>query len=164
MRRYRRTGPTAARVVEAIVRLLSHLNTFRQPNARPSAPGQHALLAARHPSAGTATIVALGLVAFAGSRSFGLSLGVLVIVGAAGTATLTLGNTLLQQTVSDRLRGRVMGFWMVCTQGVGTLGALPAGVVAELWGAPLAVAVNAGLLLVVLVGLAASRGGIRRLS
>jgi hypothetical protein len=113
---------------------------------------------------GTASVVALGLVAFAASRSFGLSLGVLVIVGAAGTATMALGNTLLQQIVTDRLRGRVMGFWMACTQGVGTLGALPTGVVAELWSAPFALTVNAALLLLVLLGLAASRGGIRDLS
>jgi hypothetical protein len=85
------------------------------------------------------------------------------VMGAAATATLTLGNTLLQQTVSDRLRGRVMGFWMACTQGMSPLGALPTGVVAEVAGAPLAMGLSAGALIVLLLALTWPREGLRKL-
>jgi hypothetical protein len=76
---------------------------------------------------------------------------------------MTLGNTLLQQAVADRLRGRVMGFWMASTQGASPLGALPAGVVAEVLSAPLAIAVNAVALLALLLALAWPGDGLRKL-
>jgi hypothetical protein len=113
---------------------------------------------------GTALALALALLAFALCPLYGLALPVLAAIGAAGTATLTLGNTLLQQTVADRLRGRVMGFWMACTQGMSPLGALPAGVLAEAAGAPLAIAVSAGGLFLLLLALAWPRDGLRKLS
>ncbi|HZS02387.1 MAG TPA: MFS transporter [Chloroflexota bacterium] len=112
---------------------------------------------------GTALALALGLVAFALCPFYGLALPVLVAIGAATTATLTLGNTLLQQTVAERLRGRVMGFWMACTQGMSPLGALPAGVVAEAIGAPAAIALGAGALLLTLLAVAWPRDGLRAL-
>jgi MFS family permease len=111
----------------------------------------------------TALALALALFAFALCPLFGLALPVLVAIGAAGTATLTLGNTLLQQTVEERLRGRVMGFWMACTQGMSPLGALPAGVVAEVAGAPVAIALSAGGLLLLLLALAWRRDGVQNL-
>ena len=112
----------------------------------------------------TALALCLGLAAFALCPLFGLALPLLIVVGAAGTATLTLGNTLLQHTVADRLRGRVMGFWMASTQGMSPLGALPAGVVAEVAGAPLAIALSAGGLFVLLLALAWPRDGLRELN
>ncbi|HLH22908.1 MAG TPA: MFS transporter [Chloroflexota bacterium] len=113
---------------------------------------------------GAGLALCLGLFAFALCPLYGLALPVLVVVGAAGTATLTLGNTLVQQTVSEELRGRVMGFWMACTQGMSPLGALPAGVVAEMLGAPLAIALSASGLLVLLLALTWPREGLRKLS
>jgi MFS family permease len=112
----------------------------------------------------TALALCLGLGAFALCPLFGLALPLLIVVGGAGTATLTLGNTLLQHTVADRLRGRVMGFWMASTQGMSPLGALPAGVVAEVASAPLAIALSAGGLFVLLLALAWPRDGLRNLS
>jgi predicted MFS family arabinose efflux permease len=111
----------------------------------------------------TAAVLGVGLFLFANSPAYGLSLVVLVVVGAAGTTTMTLGNTLLQQNVSDRLRGRVMGFWMACTQGASPLGSLHTGVVAEAWGAPLAVSLNAVALLGLLLALARQPAGLRKL-
>jgi MFS family permease len=109
-------------------------------------------------------ISALTLLAFAGSRVFELSLAILFLVGAASTAAQTLANTLLQHIVSDRLRGRVLGFWIVCTQGVGPLGALPAGVLAEVWSAPIAVTIGASVVLLVVAALALPPKGLRALS
>jgi len=57
-----------------------------------------------------------------------------------------------------------MGFWMACTQGMSPLGALPAGVVAEMLGAPLAIALSASGLLVLLLALTWPREGLRKLS
>jgi MFS family permease len=112
---------------------------------------------------GTALALSVGLLAFALCPLYGLALPILAVMGAAATATLTLGNTLLQQTVSDRLRGRVMGFWMACTQGMSPLGALPTGVVAEVAGAPLAMGLSAGALIVLLLALTWPREGLRKL-
>jgi hypothetical protein len=57
-----------------------------------------------------------------------------------------------------------MGFWMASTQGMSPLGALPAGVVAEVASAPLAIALSAGGLFVLLLALAWPRDGLRNLS
>ena len=49
--------------------------------------------------------------------------------------------TMLQVMVPDQLRGRVMGVWSM-TWFLASIGALPAGVVAEVLGAPLSVALG----------------------
>jgi MFS family permease len=97
------------------------------------------------------TLVAAGtvfgslLAVFALSRSFAVALGVLVLVGAAMIVNNALTNTLLQTHVPDHLRGRVMGFYSFMFVGMAPLGAFQAGVVAERFGAPVAVGVG-GLL------------------
>ena len=89
-------------------------------------------------------VLAITLAIFAASTVFLLSLGVLVLVGIAATASTTLANTLVQEEVADRVRGRVMGFYMAATQGMTPLGALPGGLLAELFGGPFAVGLGAG--------------------
>ncbi|MDP3910793.1 MAG: MFS transporter [Gemmatimonadales bacterium] len=79
------------------------------------------------------------LAVFALSRSFAVALGVLVLVGAAMIVNNALTNTLLQTHVPDHLRGRVMGFYSFMFVGMAPLGAFQAGVVAERFGAPVAV-------------------------
>ncbi|MBX5492402.1 MAG: MFS transporter [Chloroflexi bacterium] len=101
----------------------------------------------------TMTLLAVALGVFALSQVFVLSLAVLVLVGASATASTTLTNTLLQEQVTDHVRGRVMGFYMAATQGASPLGALPGGLLAELLGAPLAVLLGAGCLLACALGL-----------
>src|SRR2546422_7170678 len=51
------------------------------------------------------------LVLFAASRHFVLSLGLLALTGCAMIVNNSLTNTLLQTTVPDHLRGRIMGFY-----------------------------------------------------
>lgn len=80
----------------------------------------------------------ISLVAFSLSRSFILSLFLLVIVGAAQMAYLTTNQTLLQLTIPDELRGRVMGIYML-NQGLLPLGSLFAGTLADVFDAPTAV-------------------------
>jgi predicted MFS family arabinose efflux permease len=108
------------------------------------------------------TLVAAGtlfgtlLVVFALSRSFAVALGVLVLVGAAMIVNNALTNTLLQTHVPDHLRGRVMGFYSFMFVGMAPLGAFQAGVVAERFGAPVAVGVG-GLMSALAVAVAGWR-------
>jgi MFS family permease len=100
---------------------------------------------------GTAFGVLVAL--FAASRSFPLAVGLLALAGCAMIVNNALTNTMLQTLVPDHLRGRVMGFYSFVFVGMGPLGAFQAGVFAERFGAPWAVAVG-GLVCVLAVALA----------
>jgi MFS family permease len=78
------------------------------------------------------------LVAFSLSRSFELSLLLMVVVGAFQMTFFTTNQTLLQLTVPDDMRGRVMGIYML-DQGMLPAGSLLAGVLADVTSAPTAV-------------------------
>ncbi len=68
----------------------------------------------------------------------------LAIAGIAGVTTMALTNTLLQLSVPDELRGRVMSVFSLLLMGVSPLGGMVAGTVAELTGnVRLTVAVSA---------------------
>lgn len=108
-------------------------------------------------------LLAVALGVFALSTWFPLSLAALVIVGGASTAASTLANSLLQHVVVERLRGRVMGFYMAATQGAGPLGALPAGLLAEVAGAPLAVFAGGAALLALIGALVSRASALKRL-
>lgn len=100
---------------------------------------------------GSGTLFALLLVAFAASRSFPLSL--LLLAGAGCTMILTTAtvNSLIQHDVPNELRGRVMSVYVFMFLGMGPLGALQAGALANWLGAPTAVAIGAGALLLVVL-------------
>jgi hypothetical protein len=87
------------------------------------------------------------LLMFAGTRSLPASLAVYLVSGAAFILVQNLANALLQTTVPDHLRGRVMGVFMLTLFGFMPLGSLGIGLTAHALGAPLAVALNATLLL-----------------
>lgn len=78
----------------------------------------------------------LGLVAFSLSRSFWLSALLLALTGFAMMVQMAASNTLLQLLVPDALRGRVMSLYSMMFMGMAPLGALLAGSLAELVGAP----------------------------
>jgi MFS family permease len=92
------------------------------------------------------TLVAAGtsfgllLALFATSRSFVVSVAALALVGCAMIVNNALTNTMLQTLVPDHLRGRMMGFYSFMFVGMAPLGSFQAGVFAERWGAPAAVA------------------------
>jgi MFS family permease len=90
------------------------------------------------------------LVGMALSRSFGLTSVLLVGIGFSSVAQNALANTLIQVTVSDRLRGRIMGFYSLATQGMVYVGGMQAGVMGDYLGAP--VAVGAGALICLVYG------------
>lgn len=87
------------------------------------------------------------LIFFAVSPSFGLALPFLVGVGFSSMIYMTVNNTVIQTVVPDEVRGRVMSVMMM-SWGLMPLGAFPAGLIAEAYGSPTAVAGGATLLLV----------------
>jgi predicted MFS family arabinose efflux permease len=103
-------------------------------------------------------VYGLVIVGVAASRSVYLSLPLLLMAGLLGANFMSANNALLQLRITDEIRGRVMGAYML-TWGLMPLGALPMGLVAGAAGAPIAVASGAALtsILVALVGLT-SRG------
>lgn len=91
------------------------------------------------------SLLALGmsLILFAQSRWFPVSLVLLVLVGAFQMSYMTTNQTLVQITTPDQLRGRVMGIYML-NQGLLPFGSLLAGLLADVWSAPVAVTLMGG--------------------
>lgn len=88
------------------------------------------------------------LLAFAFSRSYILSMALMLLVGFAFVLQNALANTLLQVVAPDEMRGRVMALYSMTFMGMMRLGGLQAGFVADWLGAPLSVAIGAGISLV----------------
>ncbi|MFC1525382.1 MFS transporter [Candidatus Latescibacterota bacterium] len=80
----------------------------------------------------------VGLMAFAGSSSFSLSLLVLVLAGAGQACFSTMQSSITLVEASEGMRARAMGT-VVLAIGVGPLGRLQCGAMAAAWGAPVAV-------------------------
>jgi MFS family permease len=87
---------------------------------------------------GSAVVLGLSLAAFANVSDFRLSLLFLFLLGAAGSTCMALNNALIMTNVSQDVLGRVMSIYLI-TWGLMPLGTLPAGVLAQYWGAPLTV-------------------------
>src|SRR5690606_37991076 len=87
------------------------------------------------------------LIAFSLSRSLWLSTLVLVFVGLTMILNNALANTLLQTIAPNELRGRVMSAYAFVFVGMGPIGALLSGTVANLIGAPGAIALGAVVLM-----------------
>ena len=83
------------------------------------------------------------LLGFVNSRSFLLSLLLLLFVGMGQVFQNSLANTLVQITAPDALRGRVMSQYALVSQGMHHLGGLQAGFLADWIGAPLSVGIGA---------------------
>lgn len=76
-------------------------------------------------------LIAPLLAAFALVPVLGVALVLLVGMGAAGVTTMALINTLLQSTVPDQLRARVMSIFVMMPLGVTALGGMLAGALVE---------------------------------
>jgi MFS family permease len=87
------------------------------------------------------------IAAFAMSRSFGLSVALLVCAGFAMMVQMAASNTLIQAMVPNELRGRVMAVYTMMLMGMGPAGALVAGRIADAVGAPITVAVGGAITL-----------------
>jgi MFS family permease len=89
---------------------------------------------------GAIFMLGASLVAFSLSRSFELSLVLMVVTGAAQMVYMTTNQTVLQLMIPDEMRGRVMGIYML-NQGLVPFGSLMAGALADATSAPTAVLV-----------------------
>src|SRR5213594_839542 len=82
----------------------------------------------------------LGLILFTVSRSFWLSMVILLEVGFSWRVLIASCNTLLQVLAADEMRGRVMSIFSMMLVGMAPFGSLIAGSLADRVGAPLVVA------------------------
>jgi MFS family permease len=80
-----------------------------------------------------------GLIAFAWSRTFWLSLVLMVPIGMAMMIQMAASNTVLQTVVDEDKRGRVMSFYAMAFFGTTPFGSLLAGAIADRYGAPAAI-------------------------
>lgn len=92
------------------------------------------------------TTIAYGgiVAAFAFSHWLWLSLPLIAMGSLTGSLFMAVNNTLVHMQVTDEVRGRVTGVYML-TQGLFPLGVLPMAIGADLVGAPLSVATAAAL-------------------
>ncbi|MEO6863822.1 MAG: MFS transporter [Gemmatimonadaceae bacterium] len=81
-------------------------------------------------SAAATVCFGLGLIGFALSHVLWLSLAILPIVGAGFMVQMASINTIIQTLVDERLRGRVMAFYVMAFLGTAPIGSLLAGIVA----------------------------------
>ncbi len=95
----------------------------------------------------------LSLSLFAFSTSFPLSLALLFAAGLLNQIFMTLNMTLLQATVPDALRGRVMGIYLL-NRGLVPLGAFLVGSVASLTGTAVALALMGGACMLLIAAIA----------
>jgi MFS family permease len=106
---------------------------------RPNAAGLLSVLIVAMAASG------LGLLGFALSDRGWLSALLVVIVGGGVLATMLPVQLIMQTLVDDDKRGRVMSLSTMLFMGIGPLGSVLAGGVAEVIGARLALALNGGL-------------------
>lgn len=95
----------------------------------------------------TGILLGTGMICFAISWSLPLSLLFIAVAGFSQMMHTACTNTLLQLSVDDDKRGRVMSFYTVCLQGTMPFGSLLAGAVAGFFGGPWAVACMGGFCL-----------------
>lgn len=100
----------------------------------------------------SALAASICLVGFSQSARPATALPLLFGVGFAMVSFFSTTNTLLQQLVTDRMRGRVMSMWIFTFIGTMPLGSFIAGATAERYGAPLTLAVG-GLVIAAFVAL-----------
>lgn len=93
------------------------------------------------------------IVAFAGVRSYPVALALLVVIGAVGAVYSVVNSTVVQALTPREMQGRVMGVYQM-TWNVQLIGSLCVGGLADLFGAPVALAlagmISAGAVTVLL--------------
>lgn len=87
----------------------------------------------------------------------------LVAISFAATSAVALSNTLLQELVEDRMRGRVLSMFGLAFMGTFPIGNLLSGVLAELTSASTTMAVTGAALALGAVGIAVTRPRLRAL-
>ena len=109
-----------------------------------------------------ALVFGVMLTFFSISRSYPLSLAILVGAGAGGAGYMAVNNTLLQSNVPRRILGRVMSIYMI-TFAMMPMGTLPLGAVSEAVGPTIALAGGAIIIILFTLAMAILRPSLRRL-
>jgi len=112
--------------------------------------------------AGSMGAFGAGLIGFAASRSFPLSMAFLAVSGAALIVQMATSNTLLQLTAPADLRGRVVSIYVLAFAGSVPFGSLIAGWAARHVGAPATVAVGGAACAIAAAAFATRIPAIRR--
>ncbi|HEX2645999.1 MAG TPA: MFS transporter [Candidatus Dormibacteraeota bacterium] len=92
-----------------------------------------------------AAIWVAALLEFSISRAFAVSIVALFVAGYCQISFVATANSRIQTAAPDQLRGRVMALYAQALIGVGPIGALQAGTLATLLGAPWAMAIGASV-------------------
>jgi MFS family permease len=108
-------------------------------------------------------LMPIGLIIFGTIKTLPVSLIMLVVVGWSFMSVLNTTNAMIQSWVPDELRGRVMSVHVLIFMGSAPIGSLLAGTLAEKWGEPMAVLINAGVLLIITWLIIFLRPAMRRL-
>ena len=111
---------------------------------------------------GAAIVEMIAIFFFALSTTYAISFVLMLFVGAATVLTQAFNNTTLQLSAPDRIRGRVMGAYSFGTQGLRVINGPLLGFLATVFGAPLAVAGSAAVVIVGLGGIVAAVPQLRR--
>ncbi len=97
-------------------------------------------------------VFGLSTIGFGLSRQFGLSMAMLILMGAADAVSTIIRNTIRQLQTPDHLRGRMVSINQIFFQGGPQLGEVEAGLVAQFFGVPFAIiSGGVGCMLAVLV-------------
>jgi MFS family permease len=91
---------------------------------------------------GAVAMIGLGALVFGLSRSFALSMGALVLVGASDSLSSIIRSAIRQLQTPDRMRGRMTGVNQIFFMGGPYLGDVKSGYLGTLIGVPLAVALG----------------------
>jgi predicted MFS family arabinose efflux permease len=91
-------------------------------------------------------------IALAVSRIFPISLGLMLVVGFGAILMAATGNTTIQLSVPDHLRGRVMSVYTTVFSASVPLGAITFGAIASNFGSSLAIGLGGALTLIVGLG------------
>jgi len=100
---------------------------------------------------------------YAFSRSYPVSVGLLVLAGFGGSVQPAMTNTVVQTLVPDALRGRVMAVYSLIFFGSMSLGSLQAGAVAQALGPTAGVALGATVALLFAATVAITVSAVRKL-
>lgn len=95
--------------------------------------------------------IALGLATGLGLPA-ALAMVLMAGIGFSMSMTMTQANTTVQTNSPDHLRGRVMSIYLTVFAGSTPIGAALAGVLSDLWGAPVAVVVGGAVVAIVAIG------------
>jgi MFS family permease len=99
------------------------------------------------------SVIAFGLatILFGLARTFALAMVALVLMGASDSVSTIIRNTIRQMQTPDHIRGRMVSINQIFFMGGPQLGEVEAGVVAQFFGAPIAI-ISGGIGCVLAVG------------